>query len=116
MQNWRHVVPSTKLFEFFVRGKNVKITVFSENTNTLYHQLYHKAYEANDDTQVSIPNFACEYAIFEIEFGTIGAGRSPKEIPSMSEPAEKLWYDNVTRKRLFVPKDDPSSNNSLEQI
>ena len=80
-----------KALTVFVRGENVEITVLSDNTNSIYHQLYNKAYETSEKNDKEtpkfyIPNFACEFAIFEIDFGTIGAANDPKEIPTLLPP------------------------------
>ena len=52
-----------KALTVFVRGENVEITDLSDNTNSIYHQLYNKAYETSEKSnretpKFSIPNFA----------------------------------------------------------
>ena len=94
-----------KALTVFVRGEDVQITVLSDNTNSIHHQLYQKAYAAPElqEQKISMQNFVCEYAIFEIDFGKIGAGHAKRIKPQLKETNDKKWFDKISRNKLFVP-------------
>jgi hypothetical protein len=101
------------------RGENVTVTILSDNTNSLYHQLFYKAKADNveeDKDLPKVPTLAGDFALFEIDFGTIGTRHEVREQPKINvDPKEKEWFHQVKRSRLLAKESPDSERNKLSR-
>ena len=76
-----------KNFTVLIRGENCSVKVLFDSCCSPYYQAYSHA--MNEEIELpTMPNLVLPFAIFEVEFGTIGVGHQQRAVPSSKQDYE----------------------------